>query len=64
MRKGILEEIRLVVEEKSKTDGHDLVFDKSGLGMNGVPFLLHSKNAIDFSNEIIADLNKDAPAGS
>ncbi|MEZ5305127.1 MAG: OmpH family outer membrane protein [Verrucomicrobiales bacterium] len=64
MRKGILEEIRLVVEEKSKTDGYDLVFDKSGLGMNGVPFLLHSKNAIDFSNEIIADLNKDAPAGS
>jgi outer membrane protein len=62
MRKAILEEIRELVEGKAKQDNYDLVFDKSGLGMNGVPFLLHSKDAVDFSNEIIAELNKDAPA--
>ncbi len=62
MRKAILEEIKELVEEKAKSGNYDLVFDKSGLGVNGVPFLLHSKDAVDFSNEIIADLNKNAPA--
>ncbi|MEM8953337.1 MAG: OmpH family outer membrane protein [Verrucomicrobiota bacterium] len=61
MRKGILEEIRVLVEERSKGQGYDLVFDKSGLSMNAVPFLLHSKDAVDFSDEIIVELNKDAP---
>ena len=62
MRRGILEEIRVLVEERSKQDNYDLVFDKSGLSANGVPFLLHSKDARDFSDEILAELNKDAPA--
>lgn len=62
MRKGILEEITAIVEANSKAQGYDLVFDKSGLSMNAVPFLLHSKDAVDFSNEIIAELNKGAPA--
>jgi outer membrane protein len=62
MRKGILEEIKAIVEANSKEQGYDLVFDKSGLSMNAVPFLLHSKDAVDFSNEIIAELNKEAPA--
>ncbi|MGI8603144.1 MAG: OmpH family outer membrane protein [Verrucomicrobiales bacterium] len=62
MRKGILDEIRSLVEKKAKTENYDLVFDKSGLGVNGVPFLLHSKDAVDFSQEIVTDLNKDAPA--
>jgi outer membrane protein len=64
MRKGILEEIRVLVEERSKGQGYDLVVDKSGLSMNAVPFLLHSKDAVDFSEEIIVELNKDAPASS
>ena len=62
MRKGILEEITAIVETNSATQGYNLVFDKSGLSMNAVPFLLHSKDAVDFSNEIIAELNKEAPA--
>ncbi len=62
MRKGILDEITAIVEANSKDQGYDLVFDKSGLSMNAVPFLLHSKDAVDFSNEIIAELNKGAPA--
>jgi hypothetical protein len=37
------------------------VFDKSGMGVNGVPFLLFSKDAVDFSQEIVGELNKDAP---
>ena len=61
MRKGILDEIKLLVEKRAKDANYDLVFDKSGLGVNGVPFLLYSKDAVDFSQEIIGELNKDAP---
>jgi len=64
MRKGLLEDIRQRVEEKAKRDNYDLVFDKSGVSPSGVPFLLHSKDAVDFSTEVLAELNKGAPAGS
>jgi outer membrane protein len=61
MRKGILDEIKVLVEKTAKDANYDLVFDKSGLGVNGVPFLLYSKDAVDFSQDIITELNKDAP---
>lgn len=61
VRKGILDEIKVLVEKKAKDANYDLVFDKSGMGANGVPFLLFSKDAVDFSQEIITELNKDAP---
>jgi outer membrane protein len=57
MRKTILEEIRELVEEMSKTQNFDMVFDKSGVSLNGVPFLLHSRDAVDFSEDIINRLN-------
>jgi outer membrane protein len=62
MRKGLLEDIKSRVEEKAKRDNYDLVFDKSGMSPSGVPFLLHSKDAVDFSTDVITDLNKNAPA--
>ncbi|MCB1096595.1 MAG: OmpH family outer membrane protein [Verrucomicrobiales bacterium] len=58
MRKGILDEIKGIVIDRARRDNYDLVFDKSGLGVNGVPFLLHSKDAVDFSKDVIATLNK------
>lgn len=61
MRKGILDEIKGIVIDRARRDNYDLVFDKSGLGVNGVPFLLHSKDAVDFSKDVIEALNKDAP---
>ena len=57
MRKTILEEIRGIVEEMSKTQNFDLVFDKSGVSLNGVQFLLHSRDAVDFSEDVINRLN-------
>lgn len=62
MRKGLLEDIKSRVEEKAKRDNYDLVFDKSGMSPSGVPFLLHSKDAVDFSTDVISELNKNAPA--
>ena len=62
--KGILEEIRKLVEEKAKTDDYDYVFDKSGLSTSQVPFLLYTKDATDVTASLLKDLNKDAPAES
>jgi outer membrane protein len=60
--KGILEEIRKLVEEKSKGDSYDYVFDKSGLTSAGIPFLLYTKDATDITPSLLKILNKDAPA--
>lgn len=62
--KGILEEIRKLVEEQAKTDDYDYVFDKSGLSTSQVPFLLYTKDATDVTASLLKDLNKDAPAES
>ncbi len=62
--KGILEEIRKLVEEQAKTDDYDYVFDKSGLSTSQVPFLLYTKDATDITAGLLKDLNKDAPAES
>src|SRR5947208_1530700 len=53
-----------VVMEKVKTNNMDLVFDKSGMSINGVPFLLYSHDNIDFTNDIITVLNKPGRAAS
>jgi len=62
--KGILEEIRKIVEEQAKKDNFDYVFDKSGLSTSQVPFLLYTKDATDITAGLLKDLNKDAPAES
>src|SRR5437667_2450650 len=62
VREGIVKEITDVVMEKVKTNNMDLVFDKSGMSINGVPFLLYSHDNIDFTNDIITVLNKPGRA--
>ena len=58
MREGIIKEITEIIMERVKTAQFDLVFDKSGLNMNGVPVLLHSKDNMDFTTDVITALNK------
>ena len=60
--KGILEEIRKLVEEEAKGEDYDYVFDKSGMSTSQVPFLLYTKDATDITAVLLEDLNKDAPA--
>jgi len=62
--KGILEEIRKLVEELAKTENYDYVFDKSGLSTAQVPFMLYTKDATDITANLLKDLNKNAPAES
>jgi outer membrane protein len=58
MREGIVKEITDVVMDKVKANNLDLVFDKSGMSINRVPFLMYSNDNIDFTNDVIAVLNK------
>jgi len=59
MRNGIVDEITKLVQEKVKSENYDLVLDKSGSSLNGVPILIFSRDTLDFSDEIITQLNKN-----
>lgn len=62
MRNGIVDEITKLVQDRVRTGGYDLVLDKSGSSLNGVPIVLFSKDSEDFSEDIIKELNKNKPA--
>ena len=58
MRDGIVKEITDVVMAKVKSSNMDLVFDTSGVSLNGVPTVMFANPQMDFTNEIVAQLNK------
>src|SRR6266704_1957279 len=64
MREGIVKEITDVVMDKVKANNMDLVFDKSGMSLNGVPVLMYSRDNTDFTTDIISVLNKPGRASS
>src|SRR5437660_1659999 len=57
MREGIVKEITDIVMDRVKTQSMDLVFDKSGMSLNGVPLVMYSRDNYDFTNDVIAALN-------
>jgi outer membrane protein len=59
MRGGIVDEINKVVEAQVKAQSFDLVFDKSGMSLNGVPVVLYARDAYEFTEEVIKALNKN-----
>ncbi|MBA2431338.1 MAG: OmpH family outer membrane protein [Chthoniobacterales bacterium] len=62
MREGIVKEITDVVMERVRANNLDLVFDKSGMSLNGVPLLMYSRDTVEFTNDVVTALNKNAPA--
>ena len=58
MREGIVKEITDIVMDKVKASNLDLVFDKSGMSLNGVPIIMFSRDNVDFTNDVISVLNK------
>ena len=58
MREGIVKEITDIVNDKVKTLNMDLVFDKSGMSFNGVPLVMYARDSYDFTNDVVAALNK------
>lgn len=59
MRENIVKEITDVIMERVKTNNYDIVFDKSGQSMNGVNVLMHAKDSMDFTTDVITALNKN-----
>lgn len=64
MRNGIVEEITKLVQAEVSSNSYDLVLDKSGQSLNGVPIVLYSRESDDFSDKIISQLNKNKPKES
>jgi outer membrane protein len=64
MREGIVKEIDDVVMDKVKANHLDLVFDRSGNSLNGVPVLLYAPDSMDLTEDVLAVLNKPGRAGS
>ena len=64
MREGIVKEITEIVMDRVKTQSLDLVFDKSGASLNGVPLLMYARDTFDFTSDVIAALNKPGRASS
>jgi outer membrane protein len=58
LREGLVKEITDVVMERGKSKNLDLVFDKSGAIPNRISPILFSPDNMDFTTEVIAELNK------
>lgn len=58
MREGIVKEIMDIVNERVKSQNVDLILDKSGMSMNGVPVVMYARDSYDFTNDVITALNK------
>ena len=62
MREGIVKEITEVVMDKVKASTFDLVLDKSGMSLNGVPIVMYSRDNFDFTSDVVTVLNKPGRA--
>lgn len=66
MRAGIVDDINKIVAERVKAENFDLVVDKSGPSLNGVPIVLFARESFDFTDAVVTALNKtrgkEAPA--
>lgn len=59
MRGGIVDDINKIVEEIVKESNYDIVVDRSGPSLNGVPVVLYAKDAYDFTRDVTERLNKN-----
>jgi outer membrane protein len=58
MRSAIVEEINRVVSDRVKAESYDIVFDRSGPSLNGVPVILYAKDSYDFTTDVVTALNR------
>src|SRR6478609_2486965 len=58
MRDGIVKEITDVVMTKVKAANMDLVFDSSGVSLNGAPIVMFARPDFDFTNDVVSQLIK------
>ena len=64
MREGIVKEITDAITTSTASGRPALILDKSGNSLNGVPLVLFNAGIPDFSDGIVAALNKATSAGA
>lgn len=64
MRENIIGEIRAVVSGKAKTAGYGLVLDVAGESLSRIPVVVYHSGQPDLTDEVLAQLNANAPATS
>ena len=62
VRTQILEVMTAVVQKLGKDGGYNLVLDRAGSGLGGIPTALFVDGLPDLTDDLIKALNKDAPA--
>ncbi|MBN2507146.1 MAG: OmpH family outer membrane protein [Verrucomicrobia bacterium] len=61
MRENIIAEIRAVVSAKGKAAGYGLILDVAGASLSRVPVVVYHSGQIDLTDEVLAQLNANAP---
>lgn len=61
MRQTILKEINDVIGKEARDQGYQLVIDKSGNTLNGVPMVIFSQDSLEITDDIVKVLNKNQP---
>ena len=60
----MLEEITKTADDVAKKKGATFLFDKSGPSLVGVSNILYFDPSLDITDEVMAEINKDAPPAS
>jgi outer membrane protein len=64
MRSGIVEEIQKIVVDISTKEKYSLVFDKSGMSVNGTPVLIHAQDVKDLTDDVTKMMNAAKPVAA
>ncbi|MCD6338886.1 MAG: OmpH family outer membrane protein [Verrucomicrobia bacterium] len=64
MRQNILRDIQDIVDQKARTAGYSLVLDQAAQSVNQTPVVLFVSGLPDITNEVLRQLNQNAPAGA
>lgn len=64
MRDNIVKEIRDLVNTKAKVGGYTMIFDTAAQTVYQTPFILFHSGQNDLTEELIRELNANAPAGA
>jgi outer membrane protein len=62
MRDAILREIQDIISTKSKAAGYTMVWDSAAESANNTPILIYHNGENDISDEVLTQLNANAPA--
>ena len=64
MREDILRQIREIITAKARTAGYTMVVDTAADSFNQTPILLYNSGQNDMTEEILTEINRNAPPGS